>query len=283
MEERIQVTRIRQKIAKETEPFYASLFTENHKFRPSFDNLNMPVLSVMDSITLEKEFTEVEVKQVFDHFGVKKSPGPDGFTMEFYKQAWEIHDGILIASELINSRLRSQETGIICKVDFEKAFDNLNWGCVDTKLARFGFGYKWRSWIKWCITTPRFVVLIKGEANKMFRNQKGINQGDPIFAFLFILVPEVLSLMFKSSANQGLISGFTAEQGPAITQLHFADDFIVFLYDNETQVQNLKNLLIAFETIYGLKVNFKKSTIVGLGQFHNGDACAEIFGCSCTQ
>lgn len=168
-------------------------------------------------------------------------------------------------------------------MDFEKSFDNVNWGCVDTTLARFGFGYKWRSWIKWCITTPRFVVILKGEATKLFRSQKGIRQGDRISPFLFILVAEVLSLMFKSATNQVLISGFkVAEQGTMISQLHFADDIIVFLDDNETQVQNLKSILMAFETISSLKVNYRKSTIVGLGHLYNGDVCADIFRCSST-
>ncbi|XP_026459206.1 uncharacterized protein LOC113359847 [Papaver somniferum] len=210
----------------------------------------------MDIISLEKEFSEEEVKNVMDHFGVNKSTGPDGFAMEFYKHAWEgrqIHDTVLIASEIIDSIVRSQETGLICKVDFEKAFDNVNWGCVDITLDRFEFGHKWRSCIKWCVTTPRFVVFLKGEATNLFRSQKGIRQGDPISPFLFILVVGVLSLMFKSAADQGLISGFkVAAQVTVITQLKFSNDHIVFLEDNEMQM-------------------------------HNGEICAKIFECSSSQ
>lgn len=84
----------------------------------------------------------------------------------------------------------------------------MNWNCVDLTLQKFGFGSKWRSWINWCVTTPRFAVLLKGEATELFKSQKGIRQGDPISPFLFILVAEVLYLMLKKAADDGLSSGF---------------------------------------------------------------------------
>ncbi|XP_026410707.1 uncharacterized protein LOC113305930 [Papaver somniferum] len=89
--------------------------------------------------------------------------------------------------------------------------------------------------------------------------------------------------MFKKEDAQGLITGFrVAQQGTEITHLQFADDLIVFLNDDESQIKNLKCILLAFKNISGLKVNFRKSTIVGLGQIHNGEVCADLFGCSST-
>ncbi|XP_026459502.1 uncharacterized protein LOC113360180 [Papaver somniferum] len=156
-----------------------------------------------------------------------------------FMQGRQIHDGIPISSELINSILTQQLTGIICKVDFEKAFDNVNWGCVDNTLDIFCFGSKWKNW---CISTPRFVVLIKGEATNLFRSEKGIRQGDPISPFLFILVAEVLSLMFKSAAARNLVSGFkVAPQGD--------DSLCNLLFYTQSLPQTL-NILLGFPETY---------------------------------
>ncbi|XP_026410627.1 uncharacterized protein LOC113305846 [Papaver somniferum] len=169
-------------------------------------------------------------------------------------------------------------------MDFEKAFDNINWGCVDIALEKFGFGHIWRSWIKLCISYARFQILLNGEATSLFKTQKGMRQGDPISPFLFIIVAEILSLMIKRAASSGLISGFkVSPNGTAVQHLQFADGLIVFLDDTPDQVSNLKNIIFSFELISGLKVNFRKSTIVGIGTDHNGADCARIFGCSLSQ
>ncbi|XP_026380197.1 uncharacterized protein LOC113274957 [Papaver somniferum] len=87
--------------------------------------------------------------------------------------------------------------------------------------------------------------------------------------------------MIKKFAADGLIIGFkVTPNGAMITHLQFADDLLVFLKDEEEQIHNLKHILLAFEIISGLKVNFRKSSIVGLGQLHNAEVCAKIFGCN---
>lgn len=195
----------------------------------------------------------------------------------------QINDGIIIAAEVIDSRIRANKSGIVCKVDFEKAFDNVKWNFIDFAMERFGFGIRWRNWIKWCISFPRFSILINGEATSCFKSQKGIRQGDPISPFLFIMVVEILSLMIKKTPAGGLITGFqVAKNGTVINHLQFADDLVVFLDDCEEEFLNLKNILFAFELVAGLKVNFLKGAIFGIGDSHNGANCASTFGCQLT-
>ncbi|XP_026410319.1 uncharacterized protein LOC113305513 [Papaver somniferum] len=127
-------------------------------------------------------------------------------------------------------------------------------------------------------------MAINGAASNLFISTKGLKQGDPMSPFLFILVVEVLSLMMKRVASLNLIYGFkpSAEADFEINHLQFADDLIVFLDDNCEQVNNLKNVLLGFELVSGLKVNFQKSALVPVGDAVNASDGAVIFGCSIT-
>jgi hypothetical protein len=65
----------------------------------------------------------------------------------------QILDPILIVNECLDSRLRSREPSFICKMDLEKAYDNVNWEFHLYMLRRCGFGGKWCSWIAHCISS----------------------------------------------------------------------------------------------------------------------------------
>lgn len=55
-----------------------------------------------------------------------------------------IQENVLIADELIGSRLKNKRPGLVYKIDFSKAFDHVSWECLDYLMERFGFGLKWR-------------------------------------------------------------------------------------------------------------------------------------------
>jgi len=38
----------------------------------------------------------------------------------------QILDAVLLANELINSRIKSRKARVVCKLDIEKAYDNVN-------------------------------------------------------------------------------------------------------------------------------------------------------------
>uniref|UniRef100_A0A0V0IU54 Putative ovule protein n=1 Tax=Solanum chacoense TaxID=4108 RepID=A0A0V0IU54_SOLCH len=126
----------------------------------------------------------------------------DSQQMAFIKGR-QIMDAILIANETVDSRQKQKEPGILCKLDMEKAYDHVNWEYLFNTLERMRFGRKWIQWIKQCISTVRFSVLINGSPAGFFSAQRGLRQGDPLSPFLFLIVMEGLNSMIKTAKLRG--------------------------------------------------------------------------------
>ena len=119
--------------------------------------------------------------------------------------------------------------GVVCKLDIEEAYDHVNWDALFYLLCRMGFRVKWRGWIKACVTSTRFLVLVNGSPEGFFGSSCGLRQGDPL---LFLLIMEVLSRILRKTEESDLIRDFQEgavnSVGVRISHLLFADDTILF-------------------------------------------------------
>jgi hypothetical protein len=66
----------------------------------------------------------------------------------------------------------------ICKLDLEKAYDNVNWEFLLYLLGRLSFGTKRRKWMSACISTAHFSILINGSPHCFFGSSQGLHKGD---------------------------------------------------------------------------------------------------------
>ena len=138
---------------------------------------------------------------------------------------------MLIANEAIDSVLKNNESGILCKLDIEKVYDKVDWNFILTVMQKMDFGEKWIRWIKWCISTASFSVLVNGTPTGFFQSSRVMRQGDPLSFYLFVIVMEVFCAFLKRAVKGDFLSGCRvkgrSEEGVLISHLLFADDTLV--------------------------------------------------------
>ncbi|KAE8685641.1 Mannosyl-oligosaccharide 1,2-alpha-mannosidase MNS2 [Hibiscus syriacus] len=196
--------------------------------------------------TYNSKATLEEVREAIFSSDNAKEPGPDGFTMGFFKKFWptlkfafipgkQLLDCSFLANEGIDYWRKQGLKGVVFKVDFQRAYDSVEWSII-LRLLSHGF---WRE----------------------------MGFLDKILSFLCInLVGELLNLMLIKADDLGLFQGFATGRYDLfqLTHLQFADELILFCRDSPTHILNIRRVLRIFSLMIGLHLNLSKSNLYGI-------------------
>ena len=156
--------------------------------------------------------------------------------------------------------------GILLFADFQKAFDSIEWNFLFKTLEKFNFGDKFIKWIKILYTNPNFCIKNNGWISRKCKMQRGIRQGCPVSALLFLFAMEVLNEKINSST---LVKGFKHEMMEnEIKCIQHADDSTFPLKD-KTSLMNAIQIIEKFGNISGTKLNLSKTECILLGELKN--------------
>ncbi|KAJ9536708.1 LOW QUALITY PROTEIN: hypothetical protein OSB04_un000093 [Centaurea solstitialis] len=199
--------------------------------------------------TIYKCIAKIISWRIKDHLDVLVSSNQSAFI-----PGRRITDNILMAHELMDGYGR-QGGPPRCsfKIDIQKAYDSVDWRFLGIILDRLGFHPIMRHWIMEIVTTSSFSVMVNGESHGFFKGGKGLRQGCPLSPYLFTLVMETFSSLFRRRVARD--EAFSFHKGCAslsITHLCFADDLMVFTKGDVNSVMVLKEVLEDFAKISGL-------------------------------
>lgn len=191
-----------------------------------------------------------------------------------------ITDSFLVTQEVVHSLQSKRVKGFILKLDFEKAFDSVNWNILFKALNAFGFGNKWIQWIKVILESTRMSILVNGSPTREFGMSRGLRQGDPMSPMLFNLVAELLHLLLDKATELGFSKGLILGTSPPISHVQYVDDTILFFENSVLDCQGVKLILRLFQISSGLKINFRKNVLYAHEPGSDlVNQCAQILGC----
>ena len=149
------------------------------------------------------------------------------FNQNAFVKGRTIFDAIRTIEDVVEYTKQNCLSGILLAVDFEKAFDTLNFNYLISILHEFNFGPSLIQLIRVLYENVSSCVLNNGFSTGPFSLGRDVRQGDPLSPYLFIIALEVLATKIR---NDDTIQGFKFGEENVKLNL-FADDMTCFLSD----------------------------------------------------
>ena len=89
--------------------------------------------------------------------------------------------------------------GMLLFIDFEKAFDSLEWNFLFKVPEVTNFGPMFRKWIQTFYSNITSCVINNGHASDFFQLYRGVRQGCPLSGLLFVLAIGVLAQAIREN------------------------------------------------------------------------------------
>ena len=166
-----------------------------------------------------------------------------------------IADNVLVASETmyhISQKRKGQMGEMALKLDMSKAYDRVEWGCLERIMLKMGFAEKWVALVMKCIYSVSYAIKINGIPRGHIIPSRGLHQGDPLSPYLFLICAEGLSAMLHKTVQRKSLSGISiCRRGPKISHLFFVDDSIIFGRATEAEGVEILRILKVYEASWG--------------------------------
>jgi hypothetical protein len=130
------------------------------------------------------------------------------------------------------------------KLDLTKAYDRVDWRCLEAILRRLVFQSKWVQWIMECVTTIRYTIRLNNVMLDSFQPSRGLRQGDLLSSYLFLFMADRLSRILQHEVSRGALYELKiCRNAPGMSHLLFADDTLIFLETTDEQATLVEKAL----------------------------------------
>ena len=103
--------------------------------------------------------------------------------------------------DIMDYLIHTKKAGLLLLIDFEHAFDSLNFMYIREVLKSYNFGETYISWFNLIYNDVTSCVVNNGCMSEFFKLDKGCRQGDPWSPYLFVLCVEPLSQAIKNKKD----------------------------------------------------------------------------------
>jgi len=157
-------------------------------------------------------------------------------------------------------------------VDFEKAFDRVNWVKMLQVLKRVGVDWRDRRMISRLYMEQEVVVRMAGGQSEPSKIGRGVRQGCCLSPVLFSVYAEMMMVEAMEGIEEGVKVG-----GTLLKDVRFADDQGM-VASTQNGLQMLMDGLVRTAKDYDMKINVKKTKVMRVSRAGGGEVNIVIEG-----
>ena len=158
----------------------------------------------------------------------------------------------------------TKTTGAIINLDWEKAFDRVNWDFLIKILKKMGFPENIIKWVLVLHNNIQSVCMVNGNLTKPFNIKRGVRQGCPMSMLFYVIFQEPLYKAINNSIDI-IPPSLPSKQ---IKNVGYADDTSILVKDDRG-FNSVFSLLEKFQKASNSKINLRKTKIYGFGEWEN--------------
>ena len=155
--------------------------------------------------------------------------------------------------------LEIDEELCVCFIDWQNAFDRVNWTKLMKILKRTDIDWRERRLISKLYMNQRVKLRLDRGETRSVRIGRGVRQGCCLSTILFNLYSECLT----KEVLDGL--GDFSIGGNIIQTVKYADD-LVLIAKEETVLQGMMDNLIEIGSFYGMEMNVEKTKVMRISR-----------------
>lgn len=128
-------------------------------------------------------------------------------------------------------------------------------------LADLGFPIKFINWFMECICSVSYSLVLNGELTKPFQGKKGIQQGDLMSPYLFVLAMKYLNRKLNWLDKDKGFHYHPRCKNLEIKHISFVDDLLLFCKAKITSVTHIQEAFHNLSKASGLQANIDKISV----------------------
>lgn len=171
-----------------------------------------------------------------------------------------ILDNVFLANEAVHWSRESGQSTVILLLDFEKAYDRVNWQFLEAAMEKLGFSATWIKWTSALYRNASSSIIVNGKRLPKFPIERSVRQGCPFAPYLYLIISDVLDYIVNSDVYG--IKGLRLPDGSTVRISCFADDTALYLTGIPENLRKAFLVIEKFGAASGAKLNWDKSRAI---------------------